>query len=124
MCKTLVNNGINYQLQLVVGFLPSTVLLDFGGLVSPVLHANAAAGAMPFTSFMSPDEDAAKVAPKGKAPWRVGEVDSAVVDFYSKRSSASAVVMMTGADLDVFWQACRLAITPQGRRTKRGDLRV
>lgn len=87
-------------------------------------HANAAPGAMPFTSFMSPDEDAAKVAPKGKAPWRVGEVDSAVVDFYSKRSSASALVMMTGADLDVFWQACRLAITLQGRRTKRGDLRV
>ena len=30
MCKTLVNNGTNYQPQLVVGFLPSTVLLDFG----------------------------------------------------------------------------------------------
>jgi hypothetical protein len=27
---------------------------------------NRAAGAMPFTSFMSPDEDAAKVAPKEK----------------------------------------------------------
>ena len=34
MCKTLLNNGTNYQPQLVVGFLPSTVLLDFGGSVS------------------------------------------------------------------------------------------